>query len=170
MARFPTIVVAGGDNLHVQLLDSFPPTCCRIVYAASLANALDCAADASLVVVDATLQGGGVDLCRRLRSDAVTTHVPLILRVGYSFDDLDLNPYIYDFVTYSDNVREFDWSDGGMKVNRDLNRISGGIGYTTQSMSFDLSYGYSTWGITTNRNLKQTYQLHRVLASFAVRF
>jgi hypothetical protein len=96
--------------------------------------------------------------------------VPIILRAGYSYDDYDLNPYAYDFVTHPDNVKDFTWSDGGMKVSRNLNRITAGFGYTTASMSFDLAYGFSTWGITTNRNLEQVYELHRILASFAVRF
>ena len=96
--------------------------------------------------------------------------VPLIVRAGYSFDDLDLHPYAYDFVSRPDNVKEFDWSDAGMKVSRDLNRISAGIGYITESMSFDLTYGMSTWGIATRTNLRQTYLLHRVLASVSVRF
>lgn len=95
---------------------------------------------------------------------------PVIVRAGYSYDDLDLHPYAYDFVSQPNNVNEFDWSDGGMTVTRNLNRVSAGIGYVTESMSFDLSYGFSTWGITTNVNLKQLYQQHRILASVAVRF
>jgi hypothetical protein len=95
---------------------------------------------------------------------------PFIVRAGYSYDDFDLNPFVYDFVTIPDNERDFDWSDNGVKVNRNLNRITAGIGYTTASTSFDLSYGFSTWGLTTNHNLVQTYKLHRLLASFAIRF
>jgi CheY-like chemotaxis protein len=81
VGRLPTIVVAGGGDLYVKLLEPFPPTLCNIAFAESLAEALDVASDACLVVVDSKLSGGGVDLCRRLRSDPVTSTVPLILRV-----------------------------------------------------------------------------------------
>jgi CheY-like chemotaxis protein len=82
----PTILVAGGSNLYVQLLDPFPPTLCNIVYAETAAEAADQAVLATLVVVDAKLRGGGVDLCRRLRSEPITSHIPLVLRV-YSDSD-----------------------------------------------------------------------------------
>ncbi len=100
---------------------------------------------------------------------------PLIVRAGYSYDDLDLHPYAYDFYSGSDDVKEFDWSDAGQTVSKNLHRITAGIGYTTESMSIDLSYGLSTWGIrtfssATHTDLDQTYFLHRVLASVAVRF
>jgi hypothetical protein len=81
VGRLPTIVVAGGGDLYVKLLEPFPPTICNIACAESLAEALDLSTDACLVVVDSKLSGGGVDLCRRLRSDPVTSSVPLILRV-----------------------------------------------------------------------------------------
>ncbi|MBN1575564.1 MAG: hypothetical protein JW913_03375 [Chitinispirillaceae bacterium] len=98
--------------------------------------------------------------------------LPVIFRAGYSYDNLDLHPFIYDFVTQPDNTRDFDWSDGGMEVIRNLHRLSAGLGYTTARMSFDLSYGLSTYGILTSgvNKLEQLYLLHRVLTSFAIRF
>lgn len=81
VARLPTVLVAGGGNLYVELLDAFPPTLCSLVYVDSAEEAQDQAADASLVVIEAGIKGGGMDLCRRLRSDKVTGHIPLILRV-----------------------------------------------------------------------------------------
>jgi len=96
--------------------------------------------------------------------------IPLILRAGYSFDMLDLHPWVYDYLEPYENKRTIDWSDNGMKVNRNLHRIGAGFGITTASTSFDLSYGFSTWGITTKSHLEQIYVRHRVLASMAVRF
>lgn len=101
--------------------------------------------------------------------------VPIIFRTGYSYDDLDLHPYAYDFISRPENTKDFDWSDAGQTVKQNLHRISAGVGYTTESMSFDLSYGVSTWGITTyaistNTNLEQNYLQHYVLASVSVRF
>jgi hypothetical protein len=98
---------------------------------------------------------------------------PAIVRVGYSCDEVDLHPWMYDYLENGDftgNVADFYWSDDGMKVNRLLHKISCGIGFTTATTSLDIAYGFSTWGITTRRNLEQTYYHHRVLASFAVRF
>jgi len=83
---------------------------------------------------------------------------------------LDLHPWVYDYLEPYENKRTIDWSDNGMKVNRNLHRIGAGFGITTASTSFDLSYGFSTWGITTKSHLEQIYVRHRVLASMAVRF
>ena len=69
-----------------------------------------------------------------------------------------------------DDDIDIDWSDNGMKVNRDLHKISTGIGYSAATVSYDLSYALSTWGITTNTNLKQTYMLHRVATTVSIRF
>ncbi|MBN1307552.1 MAG: hypothetical protein JXA18_06525, partial [Chitinispirillaceae bacterium] len=106
--------------------------------------------------------GGGVG------AEVPLVVLPVIFRAGYSYDHLDLHPFIYDFVSRPDNTRDFDWSDGGMEVIRNLHRLSAGLGYTTASMSFDLSYGFSTYGIETTgatATLEQLYLLHRVLAS-----
>jgi hypothetical protein len=86
VGTLPTILIAGGSSLYVQLLDPFPPTVSSIVYAETAAEALDEAASASVVVVDSALKGGGVDLCRRLRTDAVTSRIPLVLRVANESD------------------------------------------------------------------------------------
>jgi len=108
--------------------------------------------------------GGGIGI------EVPLIFMPVIVRAGYSYDQFDLHPWVSDFIEQPDDVRNIEWSDNGMEVNRDLHRIGAGLGYTTASMAFDISYGFSTWGITTKRNLEQIYLLHRVLASFAVRF
>ncbi len=91
---------------------------------------------------------------------------PFIFRAGYSLDEVDLHQYMYLF----ENEQEFNWSDGGVKVDRNRHQISAGVGYTTASTSFDLAYGFSTWGLITNTYLEETFNAHRILASFTIRF
>lgn len=91
---------------------------------------------------------------------------PLMVRLGYALDELDLHPYIYKL----DHTTYFDWSDAGTVVTRNRHQGSIGLGYTTPSMSFDCSYNFSTWGILTNTYLDQTYLQHRVLISVAMRY
>lgn len=95
---------------------------------------------------------------------------PAVMRAGYSYDELDLHPYMADFIEEPTNKRAFDWSDGGMVVTRNLHRITTGIGFTSATTSFDISYSLSTWGITTLKKIEQIYYLNRVLTSFTVRF
>lgn len=95
---------------------------------------------------------------------------PLLVRIGYSYDDLDLHPYVFDYASRYNDVLDIDWSDNGLKVNRDLHRLSTGIGYTASTFSYDLSYVFSTWGITTNKNLEQTYLMHRLQTTVSLRF
>ncbi len=108
--------------------------------------------------------GGGIGI------EIPLPFIPVIVRAGYSIDELDLNQYIY---LYEDqDIVDYPWSpdDGGVKVDRDRHHISAGIGYTTSSISFDLAYGFSTWGMTTNTYREETFNAHRLLASLAVRF
>jgi CheY-like chemotaxis protein len=86
VSTLPTILVAGGGGFYVKLIDAFPPTICNLVYSDTAAEVLNRAASAAAVVVDVNLPGGGLDLCRRLRSDPVTSHIPLILRVNQPGD------------------------------------------------------------------------------------
>jgi hypothetical protein len=86
VGTLPTILIAGGSSLYVQLLDPFPPTVCTIIYAETVNEALDEAVNAHIIVVDSGLKGGAVDLCRRLRGDATTSHIPLALRVANESD------------------------------------------------------------------------------------
>ena len=107
--------------------------------------------------------GGGIGV------EAPVVVLPIVLRAGYSYDDLDLHPWVYDAVENPDNTVDIDWTDEAT-IERNLHRITCGICFTTASTSFDLSYGFSTWGITVRENLEKIYTLHRVLASFAIRF
>lgn len=104
--------------------------------------------------------GGGIGV------EIPMVFIPFIFRAGYSLDEMDLHPYMYLF----EHDAEFDWSDGGVIVDRNRHLATVGFGYTSSSMSFDLSYGFSTWGMTGNTYLEQTYYVHRILASLAIRF
>ncbi|MCX7725560.1 MAG: hypothetical protein N2053_01795 [Chitinispirillaceae bacterium] len=107
--------------------------------------------------------GGGIGF------EAPLVVIPVILRTGYSYDKFDLHPFVYKERS-SSNVNKIDWSDGGVKVSRNLHRICAGLGYVTSSTSFELSYSLATWGLITRGNLNQIYILHRVSSSFAIRF
>ena len=91
---------------------------------------------------------------------------PMLLRVGYSYDELDLHKYI---VRYDDEPT-FDWTDAGVVVDRNRNQITGGIGFFSSNVSFDVTYGVSFWSLITNTTLKQDYVQQRVMASFAFRY
>lgn len=97
--------------------------------------------------------------------------LPIIFRVGYSIDELDLHTYAFQYLMEDgEEWSEIDWSDGGIKVNRNKQQITAGLGFSGSSVSFDLSYGYSTWGIVTRNILKQDYDNHRLMASLAIRY
>jgi len=96
--------------------------------------------------------------------------IPAVARFGYSYDELDLHPWVYDFIQEPHDTRTIDWSDNGIRVNRNLHRVSTGIGFTSATTSFDISYTFSTWGLTTNEILKQIYHMNRIFTSFTIRF
>ncbi len=95
--------------------------------------------------------------------------LPVVLRAGYSYDDLDLHPWVYDAVEQPENTIDIDWSDDST-IKRNLHHIACGICFTSANTSFDLSYGFYTWGLTVSKNLQKIYRLNRILASVAVRF
>ena len=103
--------------------------------------------------------GGGAGL----EIPVVTT--PLIVRFGYSYDELDLHQYA---IKYSGDI--YLWDENGIKVDKNRQLISAGIGLVTQNITFDLSYGYQTWGIIKHQILHQDYAQHQVSASFALRY
>ena len=80
MTSIPSILVVGARDVTFQLSGSFPAPYCRVLNAANIAEALNYAVNASVVVVDTDIAGGAMDFCRRLRADAVTARIPLVLR------------------------------------------------------------------------------------------
>ncbi|NLW31662.1 MAG: hypothetical protein GXY77_09420 [Fibrobacter sp.] len=114
-------------------------------------------------------KGGGIGL------EFPMIVVPVLLRLGYSYDDLDLYQYV---IRYEDEngSRFFDWHDNygyvdqGIEVDKNRQQLTAGLGFFNSSASFDISYGYQFWSIITRKNLKQDYNTHRVSTSLAIRF
>lgn len=102
---------------------------------------------------------------------------PMLVRLGYSYDELDFYQYVVRYDKRG-SESEFNWYDDdgygfvdkGMKVDKDRQQFTAGIGFFSSSASFDISYGYQFWGIITNENLKQKYNVHRVSTSLSMRF
>ena len=82
VARIPTVLVAGDETLYLDLSEKLPSTVCRILYCETYGETLDRGAEATAVIVDERMRGGGEELCRRLRSDPLTASVPVILRAS----------------------------------------------------------------------------------------
>ncbi|MCA9670228.1 MAG: hypothetical protein KC503_31755 [Myxococcales bacterium] len=80
MVQLPTILVAGGELVYIELMERFPRTVARLIYCDTVGQVLDRVTDATLVVVDNAFEGGGETLCQRLRSDAMSGDVPIVLR------------------------------------------------------------------------------------------
>ena len=90
--------------------------------------------------------------------------LPVLIRAGYSYDELDLHHFAYKY-----KGEDIDWSDGGISVDRNINQFTAGLGFAGSSASFDLSYSLSIWALSADA-LKQDYKSHRVMASFAIRY
>lgn len=114
-------------------------------------------------------KGGGIGL------EFPMVVAPVLLRLGYSYDDVDLYQYV---VRYEDESgdRYFNWYDEygyvdqGLKIDKNRQQLTAGLGFFNSSASFDISYGYQIWSLVTKKNLKQDYNMHRVSTSFAMRF
>jgi hypothetical protein len=113
-----------------------------------------------------TKLGGGVGL------EIPVIRTPLLIRLGYSYDELDLHQFAIQYT--GDDI---DWSDDGVSVDKNRQSFNAGIGIVTQNLTFDLSYGFQTWGIETidptivnSPVLHQDFFQNRVSASFALRY
>lgn len=99
--------------------------------------------------------------------------VPVITRLGYSYDELDVHQWIY-VPNESDDDLSIDWDVYDKEFHgmdpHGLHRISAGVGFTSETTAFDMSYTLSMWSVTTLKNLEQRYLMHRILTSFTVRF
>jgi CheY-like chemotaxis protein len=62
-----------------ELSSAFPPGTCRVVFIDTAVDALKKANLSVAVVVDERL-AGGAELCRRLRADPLTSHMPVVVR------------------------------------------------------------------------------------------
>lgn len=72
------ILIAGNETLYLDLSERLPKTC-RVFYCDTIGETLDRALDASIVIVDEHVAGGGDALCYRLRADPMTAGLPLLL-------------------------------------------------------------------------------------------
>lgn len=114
-----------------------------------------------------TKLGGGVGL------EVPVVRTPLLIRLGYSYDQLDLHQYVVEY-GYDNTIK---WSDDGVSVDKDRQSFNAGIGIVSQNLTFNLSYGFQTWGIKTidpstgnSPVLHQDFFQHRVSTSFALRY
>jgi long-subunit fatty acid transport protein len=91
----------------------------------------------------------------------------LLLRGGYSWQEYDRNPMLIEYeITPPDFNTEI-----GIVTEKDEHLITAGIAYLTKNgFSFDISYGYQFWELSTWETLFEKHSSHRVIASFAIRF
>ena len=81
----PTILVAGGEQIKSHLEGQFPPPMCTLATAENMAIAMERAPGVTAVVVGIELFGAK-DLCIRLRSDPLTSQIPLVFVVNNAND------------------------------------------------------------------------------------
>lgn len=112
-----------------------------------------------------TKLGGGVGV------EIPIVRTPMLIRLGYSYDELDLHQYVIKV----DGA--IDWSDDGVSVDKDRQSFNAGIGFVTQYFTFDITYGFQIWGINTidvstanSPVLHQDYFENRASVSFALRY
>lgn len=115
--------------------------------------------------------GGGVGI------EFPIPKMPILIRTGYSYDEIDLHRYVSK---QEGDFSQSSWSDENVLIDRDKHQISGGIGFFSSSVSFDISYCFANWKQTNVivlddskpiiENYKQTYNQHKVMASLAIRY
>ena len=75
------ILVVGDSQLYGNLKRKLPSARCTLKLADTVPQALQLALEASLIIVNAQMQGGeGEDLCRLLRTDRFTADTPIFVR------------------------------------------------------------------------------------------
>lgn len=112
--------------------------------------------------------GGGVGL------EFPVASLPILLRTGYSCDEVDLHRFISKYK----GEERFIWSDDNFTVDRNKHQLSAGVGFFNSSVSFDLSYCYSTWKLSQQKELAenlisdlvQDYSLHKFMITLAIRY
>ncbi len=111
--------------------------------------------------------GGGVGV------EVPLVVLPAMVRLGYSYDELDLHDYIYDYDNSDDEMEKAKWFDDGFTVQNDKQTFSAGLGFISSGTGIELSYSYQVWGITHTsgvRVLKQDYDTHCATVSLIVRY
>ncbi len=111
--------------------------------------------------------GGGVGL------EFPVGKMPMLVRTGYSFDEVDLHRYISKY-----DGEDFIWNDDNFRVDKDRHQISAGVVFFSSNISLDIGYCYSMWKITEKvihngvfeGNLKHDYSLHKLMLSLSLRY
>ncbi|MFP4163370.1 MAG: hypothetical protein ACLFQB_03845 [Chitinispirillaceae bacterium] len=106
--------------------------------------------------------GGGVGV------EIPLADLPVMVRLGYSYDEFDLHQYVYDYDDF-----DIDWSDDDFTVHKDKQTYTAGVGFVSSGTGIEISYGYQVWGIThenRDRVLKQDYNSHRAKISLITRY
>jgi hypothetical protein len=99
----------------------------------------------------------------------------ILLRFGYSYDEYDPYQFAmkYDGEEYGAGPNSPAWGTDGVTVDDNRQAITLGCAYIVSDFSFDLSYGYQFWGITTTTTSStrpESDRLQRILVSMATRF
>jgi CheY-like chemotaxis protein len=82
----PSILVAGNERLYLDLSERLPKSC-RVYFCETIGETLDRAVDATVLLLDQDIPGGGLELCRRLQADPMTAGIPRILLTSASHPD-----------------------------------------------------------------------------------
>lgn len=99
--------------------------------------------------------------------------VPMLVRTGYSIDEVDLHRYISKY----DN-EDFIWNDDNFIIDQNRHQISAGVVFFSSNISLDIGYSYSMWKITEKvihdgvfmGNLKHDYSQHKLMVSLSLRY
>ncbi len=94
----------------------------------------------------------------------------LLLRAGYAIYDYNRTPLLIDYKDLTEESFDEGLDLGRTTVNYE-NFLSAGISYmTNNSISFDVTYNYRFWKVSTEDILFEKHGLHRILTSLAFRF
>jgi hypothetical protein len=111
--------------------------------------------------------GGGVGV------EFPVGRMPMLIRTGYSLDEVDLHRYISKY-----DREEFIWNDDNFRVDEDRHQISAGVVFFSSNISLDIGYCYSMWEIMENvmhngvfkGKLKHDYSMHKLMLSLSLRY
>ncbi len=111
--------------------------------------------------------GGGVGL------EFPVGKVPMLVRTGYSIDEVDLHRYISKY----DN-EDILWNDGNFIIDQNRHQMSAGVVFFSSNISLDIGYSYSMWKITEKvvsnevyiGDLNHDYSMHKLMVSLSLRY
>lgn len=102
--------------------------------------------------------------------------LPMVLRAGYSYDEVDYHKYLIKY----DGEDDFIWDDDNYYTDRNKHLITAGAGFFSSYLSCNISYSFSTYkikhqinlvqGEDTMEDLSQDYRSHKLMISLALRY